>query len=115
MAKHLLLFRGGDDKMKDMSPDEMDRHMARWSEWVESMREKAIYQGGAPLKDVGVVVNPDQTISDGPFVETKEIIGGYIAVDVESLDVALAVAKECPILGIGGAVEVRPIAETCGS
>ncbi len=76
------------------------------------MREKAVYQGGSPLKDVGVVVNSDKTISDGPFTETKEIIGGYI--DVDTQEEAISVARQCPILGIGGTVEVRPVADICG-
>jgi len=61
------------------------------------------------LHGAGKVVNPGNIITDGPYAEIKELIGGYTLVRAESLDEAAEMAKNCPILEMGGNVEIREI------
>ena len=111
MPSYIMLFRGGDDHRESLSPDEIQQQMQKWFDWIAAMRGKGIFNGGSPLEDGGVIVNPDRTVTDGPFTESKERIGGYIEIDVENEEAAVEEAKNCPILNTGGWVEVRLTAE----
>jgi|TARA_B100000315_G_scaffold258102_1_gene309095 hypothetical protein len=112
-SRYLMLFRGGDGKHETLSPEESQQHMQKWLNWINEMKNRDIYCGGSPLEDVGVVVNPDQTITDGPFTESKELIGGYIVIEADSAKTATEEAMNCPILCMGGRVEVRRVVEMC--
>ena len=110
MAGYVFLFRGGALHQDDVSPQEMQGHMQKWQSWVQDMTERGIYLGGEPLKTgVGRYVSSGGVVSDGPFPEAKEMVAGYIAIDVAGLDEATEVAKECPIYEYDGQVEVREI------
>ena len=65
---------------------------------------------GEPLEEGGLIVTSDKTVTDGPFPESKEMVGGYIRIEAESIEAASEVAKDCPVLNFGGRVEVRQIA-----
>ena len=110
MADYVFLFRGGDTSQMEFSPDEMQQHMQKWFGWIDSLRERGIYKGGEPLEDEGLVVTPDQAITDGPFPESKEMIGGYVMISADSIEEAAEIGKGCPILLSRGKVEVRPVA-----
>ena len=64
---------------------------------------------GDGLKREGRVVNGKKVVSDGPFIEMKEIVGGFSIVQADTLDAAAELAKGCPIFVRGGTVEVRPL------
>ena len=65
---------------------------------------------GQPLERVGkVVAGKNKTITDGPYAETKDIIGGFSIVQAKDLDQAAQLASGCPIIEAGGSVEVRPV------
>src|SRR5882672_10743362 len=70
---------------------------------------------GKPLEREGKIVSGKngRVVSDGPFAESKEAIGGYFLLNVNTLDEAVAIAKECPGLPYGAKVEVRPVMEQC--
>ena len=69
---------------------------------------------GNPLEREGKIVSgKNRVVSDGPFAESKEAIGGYFLLDVASMDEAVAIAQECPGLPYGARVEVRPVAGEC--
>jgi hypothetical protein len=55
------------------------------------------------------VVTPGDVVTNGPYVEIKELIGGYIMISADSLEEAAEISKGCPILSVGGSVEVRPV------
>ena len=94
----------------EFSPDEMQQHVQKWFAWIDSLRDKGIHKGGVPLEVEGLVVTPDGAITDGPFPESKEMIGGYVMVSADSLAEAAEIAKGCPVLLTRGKVEVRPVA-----
>jgi hypothetical protein len=113
--EYLLLLRGGNNWYKELSPEELQKVMAKVGAWFESLNAKGIVKGGQPLGAEGRIITGkgnNLVVSDGPFAESKETIGGYTIILASSLDEATEIAKGCPLLS-GGTVEVRPIAEEC--
>lgn len=110
---YLLLFRGTDWHM-EMSPEEIQGVMGEWGAWFERLDKGGKLAAANPLENEGVVVaGKARTVSDGPFAEAKESIGGFFLLKVETMEEALAIAKECPALPYGLTVEVRPVAPAC--
>ena len=82
--------------------------MKSWQDWMGSIAAgDKLVNGGSRLATAGKVVKPANMVTDGPYIEMKEAIGGYIIVRASNLDAATALAKNCPILSVGGSVEVR--------
>ena len=114
--EYLLLFRGKDNWYQELSPEELQQVMSKIGAWFDSLNAKGIVKGGQPLGNEARVISAkgkSLAISDGPFPEAKEAIGGYTIVLAANLDEATEIAKGCPPLFYGGSVEVRPIAEEC--
>jgi hypothetical protein len=109
-TNYLFVFRYPVDG-PDPTPEEMEKIFGKWMAWMKGMKAKGQYVGGDRLDDGGKVVrNPrGATVTDGPFAEAKEIVGGYIIVTAASLAAAAEIAKGCPGLENGTIVEVRPI------
>jgi len=112
--EYLLLFRGT-DWHRGLSPEEIEKVMNQWKSWFDRLSQQGKLKGGHPLEPEGKVVSgkKGRSVADGPFAESKETIGGYFLLQVDTLDEAIAIAKECPGLEYGAIVEVRPIAEMC--
>lgn len=112
--EYLLLIRGTDWD-KDLSPEQLQGIMARFTQWCDKLGKDGKLKGAQPLEDRGKVVTGKngQTVSDGPFVESKEAVGGYFLLTVGNEAEAVSIAQACPLLGLGLAVEVRPVAEEC--
>lgn len=112
MAKFLFVYRGSADAMSKLTPEEQQKHMKQWEQWIgEAMQKGWMLDPGDALTPEGCVVNSKKIITDGPFVESKEILGGYSIVQANSLGDAANFAKGCPGLLVGGSVEVRRLAE----
>lgn len=88
------------------SPTQMEEMYAKFNAWKEKYRDNIVDMGGK-LK-AGKIVTSD-SVADGPFVEVKEVIGGYMIVSAESLEQAVEVARESPGVFPGSSVEVREI------
>lgn len=116
MDKFLIIFRGG------YYPDELrndaefrKKEMARWMNWIEKLTREGRFIAGQPLEPTGRVVSQrGQTITDGPYPEGKEIIGGYFLVRASDLDDAVRLSDDSPDWDYGGIVEVRKIANLLG-
>ena len=107
MNNFMFLFRGGETPS---SPERMQAQMQKWMTWIQHLRDDGKYIAGDPLEGKGKVLrSPGKVITDGPFAEGKELVGGYFLVRADSLDAAAEMAKGCPIFETGGSVEVRPI------
>ncbi|TYB59486.1 hypothetical protein FXF51_33980 [Nonomuraea sp. PA05] len=100
--------------------EESDAEGASFEEWIaydKSVRESGVYVSGESLADlttattVRVDASGERTVTDGPFAETREVLGGFYVIDVPDLDVALDWAARCPGARGGGSVVVRPVAE----
>ncbi|MHA4741856.1 YciI family protein [Dyadobacter sp. MSC1_007] len=110
MKDFMFVFRSEPSLLADRSPEELQANMQRWMDWIGGIAAQGkLIDRGNRLGFEGKVVGPTQVITDGPFIEIKESIGGYTMVKAESLEEAAEMAKGCPILNIGGNVEVRPI------
>ena len=109
MSEFLYLYRGGD--RPSGSPDQMQRQMQTWMAWMKELGDKGhLKNPGHPLERGGKLVKgPQKTVTDGPFAETKDVIGGYTLVEAADLAQAVELTGGCPIFEVGGAVEVRPI------
>ena len=109
-SNYLLLFRHSQEG-PDPTPDEMQQIFGKWMTWMKGMKAKGQYVGGDRLEEGGKVLRyaKGKTVTEGPFAEAKEIVGGYIIVAAPSLAAAATIAKGCPGLENGGTVEVRPI------
>ncbi len=106
----ILLFRGGVSR-KDMSPEQMQQIVKQYTEWIDGQRSRGQFLGGKPLEEEGQVVagKNGQMVTDGPFMESKEIIVGFVMIRVADRTEAVEIAKGCPILNLGGTVEIRPV------
>ena len=111
---YMLIFRGT-DWQKSLSPEEMQQISDKWMAWFKGLMDAGKVTAGNPLECEGKVVSGKngKIVSDGPFAESKETIGGYFLLSVNSLDEAVAIAKDCPGLSYGARVEVRPVAGEC--
>ena len=109
----LLIFRST-DWYKGLSPEQMQQIADNWMAWFNRLKDEGKCVGGNPLEREGKVVSgKNRVVSDGPFAESKESIGGYFLLTVGSMDEAVAIAQLCPGLPHGIRVEVRPIAGEC--
>jgi len=111
---YLLLFRGKDWD-RGLSPEEIQKVMNRLMAWLEGLQGQGRVKAGQPLGEEGRTISGKRgrTVADGPFMESKEAVGGYLIVQAESMDEAVSIAKGNPCLDYGGIVEVRPVAEEC--
>ena len=109
-TQFLLLFRHP-QAAPDPTPEEMQQIFGKWMAWMKAMKAKGQYVGGDRLDDAGKVVRSVRgaSVTDGPYAEAKEILGGYIIVEADSLAQATEIAKGCPGLETETTVEVRPI------
>lgn len=112
--EYLLIFRGT-DWSKSLSPEEMQNVASQWMAWFKRLSEEGKVLGGNPLDTESKVVSGKngRTISDGPFAESKEAIGGYFLLRVDTMDEAVAIAQQCPGLPHGAKVEVRHVLDRC--
>jgi len=108
MSEFLFLYRGGEAQR---SPERMQQMMQKWMAWLKELGEKGhIKDQGQPLERTGKVVRGRQkTVTDGPFAEAKDVVGGYTIVQARDLEQAAELSKGCPIFEADGAVEVRPV------
>ena len=109
---YMLIFRGT-DWYKGLSPEQMQQVADKWMAWFNGLKDEGKAVAGNPLEREGKIVGKNRVVSDGPFAESKETIGGYFLLKVASLDDAVAIAQQCPGLSYGIRVEVRPIAGEC--
>ncbi len=109
MEDYLLIFRT-DMVAAETQPtaEQMQAMMRPWQDWMGGIAaQNKLVSTGSRLASAGKVVKPNNIVTNGPYVEIKEGIGGYIVIKAESLDEAAEISKGCPILQIGGSVEVR--------
>lgn len=110
MKDYLLVYRANFNFMPERTPEEMAANTKRWMDWIGSIAaQNKLTDRGNRLEVSGKVINKDSTITNGPYAEIKESIGGYSIIKADSYEAAIELAKGCPILTTGGNVEVREI------
>ena len=111
MSQYVLMFVGSDAWRETSSKEEIERGYAAVGKWWDELSKSGVLKGGEELaKGPGTAttvrrVNGQMKIFDGPFIESKEQVGGFAMIEATDLDAAIAIAKSWP----GGDVEVRPI------
>ena len=108
-SEYLLLFRGT-LWPKDLSPEEIQNAIAKFTSWFERLKSDGKVKSGRPLEHHGKIVKGRNTVVDGPFSESKEAIAGFFIIQADSLEEAVQIAQDCPSLDNGQTVEVRAIA-----
>jgi hypothetical protein len=108
MSEFVFLYRGG---ARDRSPEQMQQVMQKWMAWMKDLGAKGhLKDRGQPLERAGKLVQgKHKTVTDGPFAEAKDVVGGYTLIEAEDLSEAVELSKGCPIFEVEGAVEVRPV------
>jgi hypothetical protein len=110
MAKFLFVYHSCYDTKERLPPQEREAGMQRWRAWLgEGFQKGWLVDAGDALKRERRFLNAKMIVSDGPFAESKEVIGGFSIVQAETLDEAAELAKGCPALLYGGTVEVGPL------
>jgi hypothetical protein len=107
MSEFLYIFRGSDAQQ---SPEAMQAHMGKWMAWMKDLTAKGNFKAGEPLEKQGKVLRGrDKTVTDGPYAEAKDLVGGFLLVSAKDLDHAVELSRGCPIFEVNGSVEVRPV------
>lgn len=110
MKEFMMIFIGADYQELGLSPEELQNRMGKWMAWGDKMGAQGILQGGKALVPViKRVIGKDRTVSDGPFAEGKEIVGGYYIVTAENADAVVAISQDYPDYDLGGTVEIREV------
>lgn len=103
----MLIFHGGIDQ--SASPEEMQTNMGKWLAWVEKLTKEGKYVSGEPLLPGGKLVTGKTAVTDGPYTEGKEVVGGYFIINAASVDEAAAECENYPDFVHGGKVQVRQV------
>lgn len=113
MPKYMLLLHDDPAAFATMSPDQMQKVIAKYMAWGERLRKAGVISESHKLADEPGKVMRGRggvtRITDGPYSETKEILGGYYIVEAETYDQAVDLARDCPQLEYGGTIEVRQV------
>ncbi|PYR37559.1 MAG: hypothetical protein DMF90_06255 [Acidobacteria bacterium] len=113
MSQYLYLYRIGDSAQQQAmgTPERAQQSMQRWMAWMQELDAKGhLKDRGQPLERTGKVVRGQKrTVTDGPFTEAKDLVGGFTVVEARDIDQAVELSHGCPILEGGGSVEVRPV------
>jgi hypothetical protein len=113
LMKYLLTLYGDESRYADFTPEQMAENMKSWDRYTQDAIDAGVHLGGEGLQPsatattVKLEKSGDQIVSDGPFAETKEQLGGFYLLDCKDLDDAIAWAKRIPLHE--GTVEVRPV------
>ena len=106
MEKFMLIFHGG--IKPDASPEELQANMGQWLAWVEKLNKEDRYVSGEPLLPGGKLIT-QKAVTDGPYTEGKEVVGGYFVVKAKDMEEAVALSGDYPDFGYGGSVQVRQV------
>jgi len=114
MNNYMLIFRDtaqNEATFAAMTPAEMQASLAKWGAWMGQLGAAGKMVSGEPLTPSGKVIHGTaKKVTDGPFMESKEIVGGYLIITAASLEEGVELAKGCPALETKtGTVEVREI------
>lgn len=106
----MMIFIGANYEELGLSPQQLQDRMGKWFAWNNKMEEQGILKGGDALHSAAKTISgPDRIVSDGPFAESKEIIGGYYIVSANDFDEVVEIAQDFPDYDLGGTVEIREV------
>ncbi|HJP62366.1 MAG TPA: YciI family protein [Mucilaginibacter sp.] len=110
MKEFVLLYRSEPLGEIKMTPEGTMAVSKEWENWMGGIAaQNKLVSNGARLGNEGRSLKPGNVVTNGPYVEIKEIVGGLSIIRAESLEEATEIAKGCPIFNVGGCVEVREV------
>jgi len=113
MPKYMLLLHDNPNAFANISPEAMQKIIEKYIAWGKKLREAGVMRAGDKLTDEpGRVMRRKDGqvhVTDGPYSESKELLGGYYMIEAETYDKAVELARDCPQLEYGGAIEVRQV------
>jgi hypothetical protein len=113
MSEFVYLFRASDAGQREAmgTPERAQQSMQHWLKWIRELEANGhLKERGQPLDRNGAVVRgKERMVTDGPYVETKDMVAGFIIVEARDLAEASELAKGCPMLEGGASVEIRPV------
>lgn len=110
MKQYLLLLHEDVEQLNELSPKEMQELANAHMAWANKLAEAGHLISGDGLHEKSVLLTgKDSTVKDGPYLESKEIIGGYYLLRADNLATIIELAKDCPTHHYGGTTEIRPI------
>jgi hypothetical protein len=108
MEKFMLIFHGGN--VPNASPEALQGHMGKWMNWIDKLSQQGKYVSGEPLVPGGKIIKgSNKAVTDGPFTEGKEVVGGFFIVNANSLEEAVQISNDYPDYEYGGSVQVRQV------
>jgi hypothetical protein len=108
MEKFMLIFHGGMDQ--SASPEQMQAQMGKWMAWIEKLNKSSQYVSGEPLLPGGKkIAGKNKTVTDGPYTEGKEVVGGYFLINAKDMNDAVKISEDYPDYENGGTVQVRQV------
>jgi hypothetical protein len=108
--KEFIMFFRHEQPDAEPSQEQMQEVLKQWQRWIKGIAQKGNYSSTNRLLFEGKTLKQNNVITDGPHMEAKEMIGGYLIVKTNSLDEAVELAKTCPsLIGGNGIVEVRAL------
>jgi len=110
--KQFVFFFRGKDWDEGVPPEKLQALMDRFTDWAQALIDSGRVRGGQALGRSGAMISR-RGVSDGPFAESKEAIGGYLILAVNTLEEATEIAKTAPILDFDGSIEIRPMLDEC--
>lgn len=111
MAGHLILLYEREDAFSDLSPEQMQAIIQKYQQWGAKLREEGKLLDSRKLKEDGgrhLSRRGDEIVTDGPFSETREVIGGFFLIEADDYDEAERLCRDCPHLEFGR-IEIRAI------
>ena len=108
MQKYLLILFDDNANYEAMTPEDYQKEIELHGQWIQELGDH--YDSGEALEEPAKTIHgKENLVTDGPYIEAKEIVGGFYVIKANSLEEATNLAKGCPTLRFGGAVEVRPV------
>ncbi len=103
----LILFESA-ESYNSMTPEEYQKEIEAHRNWIMELGQH--YHSGEPLEGSAKTIKGKNKITtDGPFIESKELVSGFYIISANTLEHATELSKGCPILRLGGSIEVRPV------
>lgn len=109
MKEFMMIFRNEKSNSEMPSPEQMQAMVKEWQDWIGGIAAQGKFVATNALGFEGQTVSSKGVVSDGPYAELKEIVGGYIIVQAQTLKDAVKLSEGCPTLRAGGKVEIRDV------
>jgi hypothetical protein len=112
MSEFVFLYRSTPDEQREAmgTPERAQRSLEAYMTWIRTLESTGHLKApGMPLDRTGRVVRQEHAVTDGPYIEVKDMVLGFIVVEARDIDEAVELAHGCPIVQGGGSIEIRPV------